>query len=103
MKTEGTTTIKNKIHTYSLERQKDNSIRFICKSANINQDFLPEDIPNIIIDLPAIIIAEQEHSISKDSVIRFRVSSEDKLKIEQKAIKNGYTSVSKYLKDLALL
>ena len=102
MKTKGSITIKNKRFPYSLSQNKDGSIRFVSKDAKINQDFLPEDISLLILDLPNLIIAEQKYKDNKDTTVKFRVSTKDKERIEKKAIAKGYTSVSKYLKDLAL-
>ena len=74
----------------------------ICEAANISQDFLNEDVPALLQDLPNLIIAEKNYNNKQEEVIRFRISLEDKKLIEQKALKNGYTSVSGYLRDLAL-
>lgn len=94
-------TINNKKHQYSLEKKKSN-IFFECKDANIAQEFLAEDIPNLLIDLPNLIIAEKEYEKNQSEIVRFRVSSEDKQKIRQKAIKSGYDSISKYMRDMVL-
>ncbi len=100
-KTNGYITINNKRHKYILEKRKSN-IFFDCKDANISQEFLAEDIPNLILDLPNLIMAEKEYKKNQSEVIRFRISSEDKRKIEQKAIRQGYDSISKYMRDIAL-
>lgn len=102
MKTKASITVKNKIYPYTLEKNKDGTIRFVSKEAKIDQDFLPEDVSELILDLPSLIIAEQNYNSKKDEVIRFRISAKDKKKIEQNAFKNGYNSVSDYLKDRAL-
>ena len=73
----------------------------VCKSAKINQEFLAEDVSEIILDLPALIVAEQKYVATQGEVIRFRVSARDKHRIEKKAAAKGYDSVSKYLRDLA--
>jgi hypothetical protein len=93
---------KNKVCPYSLKKNKDGSIHFVSKAAKIDQDFLPEDVSELILDLPNLIIAEHKYNSKKDEVIRFRVSSKDKKKIEKKAIEKGYGSISGYLKDVAL-
>lgn len=102
MKTKGSITVKNKRCSYVLSQNKNGSIHFVSKDAKIDQDFLKEDIPTLLLDLPNIIIAEQKYKNKKDEVVRFRISAKDKREIERRAAKNGYTSVSKYLKDLAL-
>ena len=95
-------TIRNKKHQYSLEKKKSGVVFVECKDANISQDFLAEDVSDLLLDLPNLIIAEKEHSKNQSEVVRFRVSSSDKHKIEQKAVKAGYDSISKYMRDIAL-
>ncbi len=102
MKTKASITVKNKVYPYTLERTISRSIRLVSKDARIAQEFLSEDLSEIILDLPNLIIAEQEHIKKQSDIIRFRVSSVDKAKIEKKAIEHGYDSVSGYMRDLAL-
>jgi len=102
MKTKASITVKNKIYPYTLEKNQDGSIKFVSHAAKINQDFLPEDVSELILDLPNLIIAEQNYDRKQSSVIRFRVSGEEKEKIEKAAVRKGYSSVTSYLKDLAL-
>ena len=102
MTTKHSIKIKNKNYLYSLKKNSDGTIRVVSKDAKINQNFLPEDVPNLIIDLPNLILAEQKYTESQSEIIRFRVSGKDKIKIEKRAISKGYDSVSKYLRDLAL-
>lgn len=78
------------------------STRVICEAAAIDQPFLNEDIPALLMDLPNLILAEKEYLERQTEVIRFRVSSEDKKEIEKKAARKGYKNVSSYLRDLAL-
>lgn len=102
MKTHASVTIKNKTYPYSLERTRAGSIKMVSKDANINQEFLAEDVSAVILDLPNLIHAEQQHKSGHTDVIRFRVTDSDRLKIEKKATEKGYSSVSRYLRDLAL-
>lgn len=101
MKTNAHITVKNKHYPYTLEKKRGGVVHFVCKAASIDQDFPAEDVGELIIDLPALIITEQEYDNAQDSVIRFRVSAQDKKRIEQRAIEKGYDSVSNYLRDLA--
>jgi hypothetical protein len=64
------------------------------------QEFLNADIPNLLVDLPNLILAEKKYS--QTETIRFRVSSKDKALIEKQAIQKGYSSVSNFLRSLAL-
>lgn len=55
-----TITDQNKKYEYALKSTKEKGVfRFVCKGANIDQDFLTEDIPALILDLPALILAER--------------------------------------------
>ncbi len=102
MKTKASITIKNKVYPYSLEKTASGTIHFVAKDACIDQEFLAEDLSEIILDLPNLILAEEEYERKQSDVIRFRVSGKDKERIEKKAVENGYDSVSKYIRDLAL-
>ncbi|MBI5004974.1 MAG: hypothetical protein HZC04_02240 [Candidatus Lloydbacteria bacterium] len=95
-------TVNNKKYKYSLEEKKGNIIFVECMDANIAQEFLAGDVPSLLIDLPNLIIAEKEHNKNQSEIIRFRISSTDKNKIERKAVKKGYSSLSDYLRHLAL-
>ncbi len=97
-----TLTINNKKCSYTLQKKSEETTRVKCEDANIDQEFLNEDIPSLLMDLPNLIAAEKEHSESQNKVIRFRVTAEDKKRIEQNAAKEGYTSVSNFIRDLSL-
>ena len=94
--------VNNKKHNYSLEEKSKDTIFVECRDANIAQEFLAEDVAALLIDLPNLIIAEKEHSKKQTEVVRFRISSTDKSKIEKKAVKEGFGSVSDYMRYLAL-
>jgi len=101
MKTNATVTVKNKQYPYTLEKKRGGVVYMECKAAKIDQEFLAEDVSELILDLPALIVAEQKYEATQDEVIRFRVSARDKHRIEKRAVEKGYDSVSKYLRDLA--
>lgn len=101
-KVNGTITVHNKRYQYHLEERKGNIVFVECEAANIAQEFLAEDVADLLIDLPNLIIAEKEYDKAQNEVIRFRISSSDKHKIERAAVKKGYDSVSDYLRHLAL-
>ena len=71
-----------------------------CKDANLAQDFLNADIPALLNDLPNLILAEKKHE--RTQTLRFRISAKDKAQIEKQALDKGYSSVSSFLRDLAL-
>ncbi len=95
-------TVGNKKYAYSLTKVNKKETYVACRAAKIGQSFLHEDIPALLVDLPHLIIAEKDYQKGRAHVIRFRVNPEDKKIIEQKASKSGYSSVSRFLRDLAL-
>lgn len=101
-KTRHSITINNKKYAYSLTATDKKTAHVECKDANISQEFLNEDIPALLMDLPNLILAEKEYKKHRAEIIRFRISPEDKKIIEQKAVKKGYANVSSFLRDLAL-
>lgn len=97
--------VNNKRYLYTLKERIDDGEKvtyFTCSVANIAQDFLSEDIPALLVDLPELIIAEKRYREKQKEVIRFRVSGEEKQDIMAKALKKGYKSVSSFLRDLAM-
>lgn len=95
-------TINNKKYHYTMKTKSKKTTYIECRAANIAQEFLNEDIPALLTDLPKLILAEKKYKKKQNEVIRFRVSSEDKKQIEKRALKKGYTSLSSFLRDLAL-
>lgn len=94
--------VGNKKYFYQLISAGKKATRVLCEAANIDQKFLNEDVPELLNDLPNLIVAEKEFHKAQNEIIRFRVSAEDKKLIEKKAVKKGYGSVSEFLRDLAL-
>lgn len=94
--------IGNKKYSYELLPSDEGATKVVCEAANIEQEFLNEDIPGLLADLPNLILAEKKYKKAQNIVIRFRVSSEDKKRIEKNATKKGYSSVSSFLRDLAI-
>lgn len=98
----GAVTVQNKKYPYTITKKKNNIVYVECEAAKIAQEFLAEDIADLLIDLPNLIVAEKDYQERQSDVLRFRVSTQDKRKIEKKAIEQGYSSVSEYLRNLAL-
>lgn len=101
-KTCSTITVNNKKYDYSLTALKDNSVLVECKAAKIAQPFPAEDVAHLLLDLPNLITAEKEYQERQGDVLRFRVTSDDKRRIEERAAKDGFFSVSEYLRHRAL-
>jgi len=95
-------TLNNKKYFYTLKPANEDTTFLVCEAANISQDFLNEDIPALLNDLPNLILAEKDHQKKQSEVIRFRVSQDMKKMIEKKAAQKGYSSISSYLRDLSL-
>ena len=94
--------ISNKKYTYALKPASKETTHVKCEAAKIDQEFLNEDVPELLNDLANLILAEKDYSKKQDTVIRFRVSTSDKKLIEKNAAKKGYSSVSSYLKAVSL-
>ena len=95
-------TVQNKKYPYSLEKKRGGVIFIECKDANIAQEFLAEDVAELLIDLPNLIVAEKEYHSNRTEIVRFRVSSKDKREIEKIALKKGYSSISEYIRDTVM-
>ena len=95
-------TLNNTKYFYTLKKAGKKSTFVECDAANIRQEFLNVDVPELLNDLPNLILAEKKYKKKQDEIIRFRISTEDKKRIEKKALQKGYTSVSSFLRDLAL-
>lgn len=94
--------MNNKKYTYKLKTINKKWTYFECDAANMGQRFLSEDIPALLIDLPELIIMEHEYQKQQSEIIRFRLSQEQKKQIQLKAAKQGFTSVSEFMRNLAL-
>ncbi len=99
---EQTITCQNKKYPYTLKPLGKGWTLVTCEAANIEQEFLDEDILNLIIDLPNLIVAEKEYRKKQEQMIRFRCSTEEKKEIEKRAIQERFPTVSSYLRALAL-
>ncbi len=97
-----TITVKNKKHSYTIKPVNRETVYIDCPAAGISQRFHVEDVTALLVDLPELIILEQEWQKKRKEVIRFRVSAEDKKKIEKNAVKAGFHTISAYLRNLAL-
>ena len=95
-------TVGGKNHAYSLVAKGRGKIFVECKDAKIAQEFLAEDVSTLLLNLPNLLIAEKEYKKRQSEIVRFRISPKDKARIEQKAIKSGYQTVSDYMRYLTL-
>lgn len=95
--------VNNKNYPYTIsDSEYENAIYFECKAARLSQVFDVRDLPELFLYLPEYILDELERRAEPKTVIRFRVTSEDKKKIMKNAQKNGYKNISSFLRNLAL-
>jgi len=88
---------------YELALNKDGkTTRVVCEMARINQNFLNEDVPALIEDLPNIVTAKASCLKQRDKIMKFRVSEQEKYEVEKRARSKGFDNVSEYLRQLAL-
>ena len=99
---EGVVSVQNKKYPYSLTEKKNDVVFVEWKAANVAQDFLKEDVANLLIDLPSLIVAEKQYQATQSNVVRFRITPAAKKQIEKKAVESGFKSVSEYMRHLAL-
>lgn len=98
--------VNNRKYVYRIGPYKDETGEdltfFECDAANISQPFLTEDIPALLVDLSELILEEKVYRNKQKDIIRFRLAVDEKKAIEKKAAKMGYSSVSSFLRDLAM-
>ena len=81
-------TYQNRRHEYTLsqpfEEDGEKLVHFTCPKLGLEQDFLAEDIPALILDLPNLVEANEKHNeeLRQEKIVRFRVSEQDRQKIE---------------------
>lgn len=92
--------LNNKKYYFTLEKVTKGTTRICCQAANIEQEFLNEDVPELLRDLPNLVLAELKYKSNREQVIRFRVSVEDKKLIMKKANEMGFKTLSGYLRSL---
>jgi len=94
--------IQNKKYPYDLSPAGEKSTFVRCNAAKIAQEFPNEDVPSLLLDLSNLILAEKNYKKNETEIIHFRVDPENKKKIEEKAFRKGFRSVSRYMRYLAL-
>lgn len=98
--------VNNKKYDYELSSEIDEGehvTRVICKSANLNQTFLNEDVPALLLDLPNLILDELDFKTSqKSTYIRVRVTPSEKIKIQKRSIAKGYKNTSEFIRSMAV-
>ncbi len=100
--TKHSVSVKNKKYNYTLVPKTKDTTFIECTAAKIAQEFLNEDIPAVLANLPNLIVAEQEYKNAQSVVVHFRIKSDEKQKLENAAMKNGFKTISSYMRNLAL-
>ena len=58
----GTVRVQNKKYPYTIIKKKNNTVYVECEAAKVAQEFLGDDIADLLVDLPNLIVAEKNHS-----------------------------------------
>ena len=77
----------------------------VCESADIRERFPNDEIPRILAQLPRLIsdrAAALREEEAQSEVLRFRVTPNEKRRIEEVALAAGFDTVSAYLRAVAL-
>ena len=77
------------------------AIHVECKEAWLNQERDMSDLWALLELIPELI--EERRKDKKQGIINIRMTSEEKTKIEYLAKQNGYSNVSSYIRDKALV
>jgi len=88
-------------YEYSLEKINNEIVRFKCEKLGMDEEFLFEDIAQLIMDLPNIATNLKNYEKNKVTV-KFRVTPTEKQKIIQSATSKGYKSTSDFVRERAL-
>ena len=75
-------------------------IHVICEEAELDQEYLREDLHLLIEDLPDMIQHFQRKR--KIASITIRIEPDERMKIEKLAAKKWYNNISSYIRDKAL-
>lgn len=94
--------VGRKQYEYVVHAKNKKEVFFECAAAGISQNFLAEDIPALLVDLPELIQMELDYKKENTQIIRFRLTKDEKKKIQQNARQHGYDTMSAYIRDLAL-
>jgi uncharacterized protein (DUF1778 family) len=92
--------VNNKRFEYSLRKSSQEMTLVICEAAKIHQEFLNEDIPNLLMDLAHLILAEKEYQ-KKNTTLQIRLSVDEKRRVQSSALLKGKT-VSEFVKEKVL-
>lgn len=88
-------------YEYTLEKISDEVIHFTCEKLGMDEEFLQEDVANLIMDLPNI--ANNLKNYEKNKVtVKFRVTPVEKQRILENATQKGYKNTSDFVRELAL-
>ncbi len=96
-------TVQNKKYEYRIEKIHDESTYLECKEAAIAREFLNDDIAQVIFSLPKLILTHKKNEYRSKQTIRFRVTGEEKQRLEQKAVDRGYRTLTAMIKDAVFL
>lgn len=93
--------IGNRKYGYTLHPKR-SATTLVCRGANINERFANDEIPQVLSQLPRMILAVLQAAETQSEVMRFRVTQEEKEKIAHNAITEGYDNISAYIRSKLL-
>lgn len=71
-----------------------------CEVINLDQEYLKEDLPLLFMDIQEMIASELAQKA--DAHLHIRLKNSEKQLIEEKAYKEGYRSISQFVKEKIL-
>ena len=95
-------TLNHKKHVCKITRIDEEVTHIECLSAWINQDFPNEDVADMLLEIPAIILENEKIDREKSTIIQIRISSVEKVRLKEKALKSGFNNVSSYVRSTIL-
>jgi hypothetical protein len=86
--------------TGKIDPEEGEIVHITCDILHLNQSYLKSDLPLLFMDIGRMI--EEELSQKADSNLHIRLKNSEKMLIEQKAQKEGFTSISEFVKEKLL-
>ena len=93
--------IGNKRYGYTMAPARQYTT-IVVKEAGLKLKVPNEQVPQVLAELARQIIANRETAEAQSEVLRFRVTPSEKQQIESAAIEAGFSSVSAYLRQVAV-
>ncbi len=93
--------IGNRKYGYTLQPKR-TVTTLVCRGAGINERFANNEIPQVLSNLPGLILRALQAEETQAEVMRFRVTGEEKEQITHNAIEGGFDNISAYIRSKLL-